>query len=307
MAKKLAVPVAEVPPPANTITIDLQPSPEAGQALTLRQQAVALSVVDQASHGAGLEFLRGAKQLQRKIEEHWKNITRGVDDLKRSMLTLKARDLAPVEAAISEAQSAILTYENAERERVRIETDRLREEREADARRMRELQLAREENDAARREAESENLSEREQVFVRAVVNRNMDPVSAAKAATFADPTKSAARLLASPKIVAALDALRAAAAIREQARAMSELPLTIIAPVVASNLGRAVGVSTRTYYSCEVVDVEALLAAVIAGGDSRALTPDTTYLNKQAAALRESFESVYPGCRLVKRQSIAG
>ena len=94
---------APAPPPARpAVQLDIQPSPDAGEAITLRQQATQIVIVDKASHTRALEFTRGAKQLKRKIEDHWMRITRNVDDLKRNLLDLKRADLEPVEAALGE-------------------------------------------------------------------------------------------------------------------------------------------------------------------------------------------------------------
>jgi hypothetical protein len=301
------------PPPAQpaALNIDLRPAPEATQALTLREQANALIVSDRDSHTAALEFVRGAKQLKRAIEDHWSRITRSIDDLKRNMLTLKQQDLAPVEDALIRAGLVALTYENAERERQRVELERQRQENEARARREREAETARLEAQALEAEESSADLSAREQAFVMAYVSgigARGDARVAAERAGYKDADKQAARLLATEKIQKAIFAKRQAIELREQAAAQQAKPLDVVAPKVESNLGKAAGVSTRLTYSGECLDFDALFDAVAAGRAPRSvLMVNGPELNAEARSLKESFEQAFPGCRLVKKQGLAG
>lgn len=308
-----------VPPPS----IDVSRAPEAGQALELRATAGTLVVKDRASHEYALEFVRGAKQLQRKITEHWQRITRSVDDLKRTMLNLKATDLAPVEEAIRLVERAALDYENDERQRQAAadEANRLERERQAKAERQRELDAA--EDRALELEQQSTNLSARELWFVESVFNNDIDAANPSladirkmqaicKEAGYKDVDNSVARLLRMPKITEAIRAKHDARAIREQADAKRQQPIDIIdAPPVESNLARGRGLpTTRTYYSCEVLDAGKLREAFLNGElNPEALIPNEVYLNAQARAAKsaEIFERAFPGCRLVKRQGLAG
>lgn len=295
-------------PEQRGITIDITPSAEAGEALTLRQQAGALVVIDRDSHANALEFIRGAKQLQRKIEEHWSRITRSVDDLKKNLLTLKRQDLAPVEDAIKSATAVALSYETIERERVRVEEERVRREAEATARVKREKEQRELEQAALKAEAGSKDLSEREQTFVDFYV-RGSSAEKAAGLAGYKDPAGQATRLLATPKIVKAIAATRTAAEIRTQAAAKREAPLDV-APTqkVESQLGKAAGVRTTTNYSAAVDDLTKFRALYMAGKlPIEAAIPDPVYLNGQAVALKDTFEAAFPGCRLVKKTGIAG
>jgi len=294
---------APAPPPARpAVQLDIQPSPDAGEAITLRQQATQIVIVDKASHTRALEFTRGAKQLKRKIEDHWMRITRNVDDLKRA-------DLEPVEAALAQIDGRIVDYVNAEQRRQREEEDRQRRENEARARQDRERELADQEAEAARIEAQTETLSAREEVFVNAIVTHHFLPSRAAERAGYKNPIPTSVKLLATPKIADAIASRKAAAEIRQQAEAVKQQPLAVTAPNVESNLGRAAGTRMVTSYSCEPdVDLDALFQAAILNPDlRRAFSANTVYLNQQARALRESFESVFPGCRLHKSTTVAG
>ena len=300
---------APAPPPARpAVQLDIQPSPDAGEAITLRQQATQIVIVDKASHTRALEFTRGAKQLKRKIEDHWMRITRNVDDLKRNLLDLKRADLEPVEAALAQIDGRIVDYVNTEQRRQREEEDRQRRANEEQARRDRDAELARQEQEALDLEAQSPKLSMRERTFVD-MVARGSEPLKVARIAGYKNPSEAAEKLMATPKIVDAIATAKTAMEIREQADALARQPISAPAPHVESKLGRAAGTRLVTSYSCEPdVDLDALFEAAILNPDlRRAFSANTVYLNQQARALRESFESVFPGCRLHKSTTVAG
>ena len=228
-------------PAAATVAIDLTPSPESSQAVALRTQADAIVIADKASHTAALEFLRGAKQLKRNIEAHWKRIKSTVDDLKRNLLSLERQDVAPVEGVIEVLNERINNYER-EAERVRKETeDRLRREAEERGREDRQRQLDDLERAALTREAESEDLSERERRFVDLVASGSAT-VAAAEAVGYKDPEKAAARLMDRGKIKDAIQAKRDAAAIRTQASNVRSAPIATNVPAVKSEVGKVAG-----------------------------------------------------------------
>lgn len=299
----------KAPEKSKSIAIDISPSVEAGEALTLRQQATALVVTNKATHTNALEFIRGAKQLKRKIETHWSNITRSVDDLKKNLLTLKRQDLEPVDEAIAQAERVSLGYEQAENARAQAEADRNRIAAEEKAARERAAELDRLEQQALKAEAGSSDLSPRERVFVTHFLTWG-NGSKAASVAGFKDAEKRGTLLLTMPKIQEAIRAQREAELIRQQATAKREQPLDVQTKQVESRLGKAAGVSTRTTYSCDPddLDLEKLVAAIVAGSvEYGAIEPDLVFLNRQAVALKESFEAAYPGCKLVKKSGIAG
>ena len=302
-------PARATPPakPAQTV-IDIAPSPDASQAVALRDSAVGLVIVDRASHQRGLEFIRGAKQLKRAIEEHWSRITRNVDDLKRNLLDLKRKDLDPVEAAIAIATKSTLQYQEVEDRRVREEEDRRRREAEEQAREDRERELAEQEARALRLEQDSPTLSNREAIFVEAKVSGLVD-TSAATRAGFKDPMNAGIRLMNTPKIRVAIAAKRQAQAIREQAAAVKEQPLEVKeTECVERHTGKVSGTRTVTTWSARVDDEDRLIEAVIAGTVPKgALMARQTFLTSQAEQLHQAFTSAYPGCTAVKKTTIAG
>lgn len=291
------------------LAIDITSPTEATQGLALVAQARKLVVVDKVSHGIAKEFVKGAKQLGRAIDEHWRNITRRIDATKADLLKLKAQDLDPVEDAIKIASDVVLTFENAEAERVRIEQDRLRREAERQAQERRDREQAEQEAEALRLEAQSPKLSAREQEFIDQMFIGGKGATVAAQLAGFKDPAETAARLMRTQKIVDAIATAKAAKEIRRQAEEQARKPLDV-KPVakVASNTAHVHGVTSRTYYSAEVEDVDKLVDAVIAGTAPRsALMANQTALNEAAKGSPTLFEELYPGCRLVKRQGLAG
>ncbi len=306
---KATQPPAPSPPATTQMVIDLTPSPEAQQGLTLRQQATALVVRDKDTHRGALEFIRGAKQLKRTIEEHWSRITRVIDNTKRDLLDLKRRDVEPVEEALRIAEGVTVAYQQAEDRRVREEQDRLRRQEEERARQQRERELAEQEARAEALERDSPDLSNREQIFVEAYVDGLTDRDAAVRAA-FKNPKAAALRLLATQKIVDAISAKREAIAIREQAAAKKASPLDVNhVATVQRETSHVAGTRTTMTYGCEeVYDKAALYRAIVAGDVSwDAVQPNPVYLNDQARKLKDLFEASYPGCRLRKKAGIAG
>lgn len=295
-------------PPATTVAIDLRSAPDASQGASLQARAASLRVTDKTTHEQALEFIRGAKQLERKIDEHWRTITRGVDTLKRNLLDLKAKDLAPVEAALRLATAVTVTYETAERDRQYREEQQRRREAEEAARVRREEELAAQEAEAARIEAQSPDLSDRERKFVNNILS-GYDPTASAHYAGYKNAGDTGKKLMAMPKIADAIASRKAAAEIREQAAAVKEQPLDIVQAAPAeSRLGKVAGTSSRMNYSMEVVDADKLFQAVVLNSVPReAFQANAPFLNQQARALKESFESAFPGCRLIKTPTIAG
>ena len=188
----------------------------------------------------------------------------------------------------------------AEEARQRAENERI-----ALAERIREQEAA--EAEAARLEADSPHLSAREQTFVDGILAGFLSNVAAERAG-YKNPTQAAARLGKTRKVLDAIAAAQQAKAIREQAEAQKVTPLVVEAPVVESQVAKVAGTSVRTTYSAQCVDVLALAKAVLEGRvPVEAIQADSVFLNRQAVALRETFERVYPGCKLVKKTGIAG
>lgn len=312
-----------VPVKPTTTSLDISRAPERGQALELAQQLQGLVVTNKTSHAQALEMIRAGKEIKRKITSHWQRITRSIDDLKRTMFGFRDDDLGALDRGLAVAERVVLDFENAERERVRRreEEDRLARERKAVEDRNRELEAA--EDRALEIEQQSENLSARELWFVNSVFSNGIDTsnptagelrtmLSIAREAGYKKPDVDVARLLRTQKILEAIKGKHDAKAIRDQAAAQRQQPVDVAPALpVESNLASGRGLpTTRTYYSCHVESADKLKEAFLNGEvDRQALIPNETYLNAQARAAKsaEIFERAFPGCRLVKRQGLAG
>lgn len=91
------------------------------------------------------------------------------------------------------------------------------------------------------------------------------------------------------------------AEALIEQAASVVAAPVPALAPVSVS------GIAKKMEYSAEVTDLLALVKAVAEGrAPINMLQADMKVLNGLAKSLKESFDGMYPGVRLVKEAKIA-
>ena len=247
------------------------------------------------------------KALKRKIEAHYAAIKAPLNAARATVLEMERQQLAPIDEALKIALHLDVSFIDAEERRVAAEAARQREENERIAREQREAELAAAEAEAAQLEADSPNLSAREQTFVDGILAGFLSNVAAERAG-YKNPEQAAARLGKTQKVLDAIAAAQQARAIREQAEAQKAAPLVVEAPVVKSRVAKVAGTSVRTTYSAQCIDVLALAKAVVEGRvPVEAIQADSVFLNRQAVALRETFERVYPGCKLVKNTGIAG
>jgi hypothetical protein len=312
---------AGIVPAKTTTAIDISRAPERGQALELAKQLEAIVITDRESYRRAKELYAAGKDIKRKMSEHWQRITRSIDALKKTMFGFRDDDMGALDHGLVIAERIIIDFENAERDRIRREEERRRQEAEAKAKEERERELAKADALAFALEEKAEGLSQRELWFVEKVFEQRLDVANPtaldlramqviAKQAGYKDVDTQVARLLRSPKILDALKAKHDARAIREQAQAKREQPIDVAetAPVETPlDAGRGLR-TTRTYYSAEVVDVQKLREAYIAGDlNLETLIPNEVYLNSQARTAKsaEIFEKAFPGCRLKTKQSI--
>lgn len=298
------------------MTVSLEPTPKAAEAISLLQQAQGIVIADKASHEACRSFLKGAKALKREITEHYEAIKKPLNAAKATVLDMERRDLAPVDQAIAVAERLDTGYVR-EHERIEREAaDKARQDAEAAERERREKEAAKAEAAALKLEASTNVLSPREERFVFEWLQKNQGPNDAARIAKlcgYANPQQAAERLINSEKIQQAISNAQRAAAIRRESEAKQAAPIVVDVPVTASQIGKVSGTSIRTYFSCGTVDLRALVLAVaenLTHGDGSAilaLQPDMVYLNSQARDLKEMFSRVHPYAQLVKRDGVAG
>lgn len=250
-----------------------------------------------------VEQVRDVNATLKELEAHWaaRNVFHAFH---RKLVAAMQRAENPLKEAAAIGNGLHNRYVSEEQARVRAEEDRLRrEEQEREQRRQRDLadQL---ERDALAAEAGSPDLSDRERQFVEAYAWSN-NAAHAAEGAGYKDAERRAAILLGTPKIVAALEALRKARDLRRQAEAVKTQPVAVETPKVVAQVATK-GVTT---VRAEVVDEDAFIRAALSGAHgipAACLTVNQVKLNELARALGERVE-LWPGVRLVKSTTIRG
>lgn len=255
---------------------------------------------------AGIQqFIRNAGALSSEVETHW-SITAKVSAFHRRLTTARGRATQAIDQAKAIAQGLHNTYVEAERRRAREAQERLRREEQERAEAERQRELDRLEAEAVKAEEGSANLSDRERHFVEMMANGYNTAQSSARAAGFKDPIASAARLMTLAKIKTAIEAMRTAKTIREQAAAKREMPIEVAPRRVVEDIIKAG--SDRTYWGAEVFDPDAFMAALLdpvsrtrLGIPSEVATFDQSKLNELAKSLHELIDR-WPGVRHTKR-----
>lgn len=251
------------------------------------------------------DFVRMTTADKKAAEEHWK-ITATISQFHRRMTGARARATDKLETANAIGNRLHNAYVETERARAAAEQDRLRREAEEKARADQQAEQARAAAEALRIEQEAPELSPRENVFVDTLLLTG-DAFKAASKADYAQPRSTAEKLLALPKIIAAIEARRKAEDVRRQAAAKAAIPLDVQHETVRPNIGRAAGASDRTTHSAELVDERALVDAVIRGGlgiPSDLLVVDEAKLNEYARSLHELVNR-WPGVRYKKTTKV--
>jgi len=298
---------------AQNFSINLAPFPESEKALAFKAEAGELlvgGITGAETHRTAQTLLVEGKRLKRGITEHWANVTRWLEDRKKDIRSIAAMDLENVEPGLAGLNTAILDYEEADRQRIAQEQAQKRQEQERIAREQREKELAEMERQAQAAEEQSEDLSPRERVFVQQVF-AGTAPAMAAKVAGFKDPQAQADRLMKTPKITYALEGMKQAQALREQSAAVAEKPIEIRQPEVQSNTAKVAGVRTVVTWTGECFDyrgfVEDFQRGVIDIETFLSLSqPSETGGNAMARSLHENLDRIR-GWRHIKKVTKAG
>jgi hypothetical protein len=273
-------------------------------ALATHAEMLLLQTPTTAAEDEALQLkIKGANRGKTDAEEYWKAITSVVFQFHRRLTGRRDRAVKAYEAASTHGNVLHNRYTAEAKRKADLENDRLRVEAEKVAAADRQKELDKLEADALKLEAASTDLSEREQTFVTSVLD-GYPPIKAATRAGFTKPDAASARLMDSKKIEKAIDAGRAARAIRQQATAVKEMPLDLgNVETVQPDIVRAAGASDRTRYSAEFTDEAAFIDAVFAG--RHGIPRDVLEINKtkvnQYARDMEELISKWPGCRAVK------
>ena len=321
---------------AQNFSVNLAPFPEEQQALAFRAdatQAVTAGITSAETHRTAQMIYRDGKRLKRGIEEHWSKVKRWLLARGDEIRTIEEMDLDVVQPGLSGLDTAIQAYEAADRERIRREQERQRLEQERIAQVAREKELADMEKQALAAEGQSDQLSDRERTFVQRVytalgVNRESERWlnSTAKACGFTQDNYGV-RLMHTGKITAAIEGMRQAQALRDQATAVAEKPLEVTKVEVQSNTAKVSGIRTVTTWTGECVDFDLFIDTFIVYIEREALgrgaisegfvdvtrdlfrelvMPNTVGGNKKARALHADMDRI-PGWRHIKRVTKGG
>lgn len=248
-----------------------------------------------------------ATDHKKTVEEHWNPITQAFYRLHKILTGARGRAVDADDERKTITNGLHNTYTNEQRRKAEEEENRRRreEEQRAQAARDEELRLA--EEQALKREADSNDLSERERVFVELVFMGETERTSAQRAG-FKDPAAMAGRLMQAPKIVKALAGKREAEEIRRQAAATAAKPLDVQQhEEVRPDIERASGAHDRSTHSAEIINEEQLIAAIIQGGRGipwDILTVKPAKLNEYAKQLHEKINA-WPGVRYKKTTGV--
>ncbi len=275
---------------------------EVKAAATLEKAASLRSPATAAEDETLQSFIRTANTDRKATEDHW-SICSAVHGLHRRLTARRDKPVTAFERAAAIAQQLHNTYVENERRRAREEEERQRREAEERARQDRELELADAERQALEHEAASKDLSEREQQFVELIFAGYNTPANAARQAGYKDP-RQGERLMGTLKIQQAIEAKRAAQAIRRQAEAKRQAPLEVEHVSVRPNVSRASGAVDRTTHGAEILDERLFIEAAVGGKHGiplDCLMANPTKLNEYSRSLHERI-NLWPGIRYVKR-----
>jgi hypothetical protein len=276
------------------------------QALAAEAEAATLTLItDAARHQFVLERVKAWKEEKRAAEGYWDITTRFH---RAHTLLTQRRGIATgaLERAITKATSLSALWERQERQRVEAENRRRQEEADRKAREEQAAQAAKMEQEALEREAALESLSTRQQSFVGHIL-AGMAQGRAARLAGFQD-AGYADTLLAMPKVQKAILAAQQARAIREQAEAVRQRPVTP-QPIEQEVLqvGKVKGLRQTVTHKAVITDLAAWRKGIRDGTiPIEAAIPDEAVMNGFAKALGAKINA-WPGTRYERHEGKAG
>lgn len=215
--------------------------------------------------------IKKANDRKREIEAHWEEPSSTLYGLHRRFTGRRKVSTDALERASARWNQHHNSFVSEQERKAREENERLRKEAEAEAARQRQAELDRLEAARLKAEAESPDLSERELRFV-AEVLLEQSVYEAAKLAGYAKPGTMADRLMASPKILEAIEKGKELAALTAQAEAVAAAPVHVDFVPVEAEVYRASGTSRRVNRKAVLEDAAALIEDVFAGRAPRDL-----------------------------------
>ena len=272
------------------------------RALTIEKKAARLpKKITKKSADTAKAIVREARVAKRDVPETWMMLKK-VQSLAKAMIAKRKISEGAFDAAIKAGESHYFEWSESEKRRIAEEQETARRAAEERARQEREKELVDIEQAALEAEAGMAELSDRELVFVGDMAG-GMDLSTAASDAGYANPAKQGKRLMATKKIVQAIEAKREANTIREEAAVVNSAPLEVELDETESvDLKEG-----RRNRSAELLDEDALRAAVIEGKHGippEVLMANPVALNSYARDLGKLINR-WPGVRLKIKRSL--
>lgn len=251
--------------------------------------------------------IKAANTDKKVILEHWK-ITSLVSQFHKRLTARRDRGANALEESAEIGNRLHNGYTTKERERVRRLEEQERQQAELDAQAARDRELMEIERKALEAEEQSPSLSAREQLFVDAYTAPGGvaagNAAKCAKLVGYKDPDQVAVRLMKASKIVAAVEAVATAAALRAQKQARAAAPLEVAATApIRPDIQKAAGAHDRTTFTIEFTDTAKFREAAFSGQygiPHDIFEPAQAKGNEYARSMRELVNR-WPGCRLVK------
>lgn len=280
---------------------------EAAAVTTLEKARALRPPTDGVTDLAIQKFILKTVDDRKAAETHW-SVTGTISQFHRRMTGARKRATDPLEEASRIGNALHNAYVDNERRRAEAEQRRVDEEARQKQQAIRDAELADLEAKALEAEEAAIDLSDREQAFVDAYfagIGTRENGQASARRAGFKNPMKDAARLLTLPKIQRALEGRRAAQQIRAQAAAVKLSPKEPVhIDEVRADVQKASGARTRTTWSADVTNAQALIDAAFRGEVPRdLLVLDLSRLNDYAGRLMENLDR-WPGVKAVKKTS---
>lgn len=243
--------------------------------------------------------IQNCNRGKKTATEHWHQITSVVFQFHRRLTGRRDVAVKAYDEGANIGNVRHNKFADEARRAAEVEQNRIRQEAEDKARADRDRELDALEAKALELEGKTEELSDREQVYVNAVVD-GFAPLAAAKRAGYKDPGAVALRLQVNEKLKAAIEAVLSARRLRAQQTAAKAMPLDVEVEQVKPDLVRAVGAKDVTRYSAEFTDEAAFIVAVFEGkhGIPRdVLVIDHARVNQYARDMEELINK-WPGVR---------
>lgn len=210
-------------------------------------------------------FIKNTNDQRKAAEEHW-SITTKVSQFHRRLTARRAVTTDALEEANTIANKLHNNYVAAENRRIAEEADRKRRELEEQERQRRQKEADDAAREAERIELAAPEVKPRELAFINYYIAEQGRPGCDARAAQLAgykSPAEMAMKLLALPKIIAAIEARRQADEIRKQQEAKARVPISVDVPREKAAVSKVAGLSSRTTWGAQVLDAQALTDAI--------------------------------------------